>query len=82
MHTREDKQCGSDEREMRKMGRQAIERQKQSKRYNTERKLTAVTAELYISWFVLLDLLEFIGKESISVSDSHSEKYFNESEVI
>lgn len=37
------------------MGRQAIERQKGSKRYNMERELTAVTAELYIrawSWFV------------------------------
>lgn len=34
---------------MRKMGRQAIERQKGSKRYNMERELTAVTAELYIS---------------------------------
>lgn len=49
MHTGEDKQCACDEREMRKMGRQAIERQEQNKRYNMERKLTAVTAELYIS---------------------------------
>lgn len=43
---------------MRKRRRQAIERQKGIKRYNTERELSAVTAGLYISgaglfyWFV------------------------------
>ena len=62
------------------MGRQAIERQKGSKRYNMERELTAVTAELYISWFVLLDLLEQIGREYISVNDSHGKMYFNETD--
>lgn len=59
MHTRDNRVSrGSNEREMRKRRRQAIERQKGIKRYNMERELSAVTAELYISaagsfyWFV------------------------------
>lgn len=63
---------------MRKRRRQAIERQKGIKRYNTERELSAVTAGLYISG---AGLLEHTGRESISVSDIRGKTYFNGSDM-
>ena len=47
-------------KEMREMGRQALEKREGRKSYNTERELTAVTAELYISGAVFIILFIYL----------------------